>query len=471
MANQPILPPLTPLTPKNWQLDQTVMPADVNNWETEIVSLQNAINLVSAAFDPLVINTQLPSADGTSLSESGTVFSIKTGGVTPDKLSQAYLRITGDTMTGALQQPAPVPVSIAANTVTLPTTSNRFILSGTGPVNTINGFSGGEVEIRFNTAVTLTNSANLILANGGANRVTAVGDIGYYGFDSAGVVRETGYTAAIPVSSNPTGTLIHVLSKTIPFGYLKANGAAISRSVYANLVNNTFITIQTAGNKTSGSPTITNIPTTIDMAIGMAVEGAGIPAGSAISSINSLTSITLSANLTVTATAGAITVFPYGNGDGATTVNLPDLRGEHLRAWDDSRNADTTALTGTISNGSSTITGLSYTGFMFVGMSLSGVGIPVGATVSSITSLTSITISANATTTATVTLTFTGRRFGSFESDDFRAHNHNAITAGATSGSGGWVNGGSTSQNTYTQSTGGTETRGRNYAFPVYIKY
>lgn len=30
----------------------------------------------------------------------------------------------------------------------------------------------------------------------------------------------------------------------------------------------------------------------------------------------------------------------YGAGDGATTFNLPDLRGEFLRGWDDGRGAD-----------------------------------------------------------------------------------------------------------------------------------
>lgn len=104
----------------------------------------------------------------------------------------------GFSMTGALQQPIPVAVNIASNTVTLPTTSNRFIVSGTGPVNTITGFSGGEVEIRWNAVVTLTNSANLVLLNSGANRVTAAGDIGYYAFDGGGVIRETSYQPVNP---------------------------------------------------------------------------------------------------------------------------------------------------------------------------------------------------------------------------------------------------------------------------------
>lgn len=317
----------------------------------------------------------------------------------------------------------------------------------------------------------------------------AQGDIIYRGASAferlpagtSGQILKTQGASANPVwvdpPGNPTGTIISVLSKNTPVGYLKVNGAAISRTTYANLVSNTFITIPTTGNKTSGSAIITNIPTTVDMAIGMAVEGAGIPDGATITAINSLTSITLSASLTATAVSGALTVFPYGNGDGSTTVNLPDLRGEHLRAFDDSRNADSTGFTLATTSGSNVISSIPYTGFMFVGMPLSGAGIPVGATVATITGATAITISANATATSTKLIIFTGRRFGSFESDDLRAHKHAPLSPATfffahktDAGSGGY-GGGSLADCATTADTGGAETRGRNYAISVYIKY
>ena len=37
----------------------------------------------------------------------------------------------------------------------------------------------------------------------------------------------------------------------------------------------------------------------------------------------------------------------YGSGDGSTTFNLPDLRGEFLRGWDDSRGVDSGRTFGT----------------------------------------------------------------------------------------------------------------------------
>jgi microcystin-dependent protein len=80
--------------------------------------------------------------------------------------------------------------------------------------------------------------------------------------------------AAIPAASDltPAGTVIWTARSTAPTGYLKANGAAISRSTYATLFS----------------------------AIGTT----------------------------------------YGAGDGSTTFNLPDLRGEFIRGWDDGRGID-----------------------------------------------------------------------------------------------------------------------------------
>jgi microcystin-dependent protein len=70
----------------------------------------------------------------------------------------------------------------------------------------------------------------------------------------------------------PSGTVITVAMNTAPTGYLKCNGAAVSRSTYAGL----FTAIGTV----------------------------------------------------------------YGVGDGSTTFNVPELRGEFVRGWDDARGID-----------------------------------------------------------------------------------------------------------------------------------
>jgi microcystin-dependent protein len=75
-----------------------------------------------------------------------------------------------------------------------------------------------------------------------------------------------------PGSGVAPGTVAHFAANEAPPGWLKANGAAVSRTAYAALFQ----------------------------AIGTT----------------------------------------YGAGDGTTTFNLPDLRGEFLRGWDDGRGVD-----------------------------------------------------------------------------------------------------------------------------------
>jgi microcystin-dependent protein len=89
-----------------------------------------------------------------------------------------------------------------------------------------------------------------------------------------GIIDPAGFSA----SGIPTGQVIYVAFSSAPTGYLKANGAAISRTTYSTL--------------------FTAIGTT------------------------------------------------FGVGDGSTTFNVPDLRGEFIRGWDDSRGVDTSRAFG-----------------------------------------------------------------------------------------------------------------------------
>ncbi|PIT15957.1 hypothetical protein BGI33_05440 [Snodgrassella alvi] len=80
------------------------------------------------------------------------------------------------------------------------------------------------------------------------------------------------FDGTVDINVTPAGAIQFFAQNTEPTGWLKANGAAISRKTYANLF----------------------------------------------------------------AAIGTI----YGAGDGKTTFNLPDLRGEFIRVWDDGRNID-----------------------------------------------------------------------------------------------------------------------------------
>lgn len=88
-------------------------------------------------------------------------------------------------------------------------------------------------------------------------------------------------TGSAPV---PAGIIIYTAKSTPPYGYLKANGAAISRSSYAAL----FAALGTT----------------------------------------------------------------YGAGDGSTTFNVPDLRAEFVRGWDDGRGIDSGRVLGSWQDGS-----------------------------------------------------------------------------------------------------------------------
>lgn len=83
--------------------------------------------------------------------------------------------------------------------------------------------------------------------------------------------------------NTPPGTIVFHCGSTAPSGYLKANGAQISRTTYSSLF----------------------------AAIGVT----------------------------------------FGFGDGSTTFNLPDLRGEFVRGWDDSRGIDAGRTFGSFQDG------------------------------------------------------------------------------------------------------------------------
>ena len=106
--------------------------------------------------------------------------------------------------------------------------------------------------------------------------------------------------------------------------YAWANGQLLSRTSYpAALAAMTRTTTATVG----GGAAV--LPCTEDLTgrnlIGATVEAPGVPTNTIVLAV-STTSITVSNATTGAATARPIVLFPYGNGDGATTFALPDVR-------------------------------------------------------------------------------------------------------------------------------------------------
>ena len=120
----------------------------------------------------------------------------------------------------------------------------------------------------------LTPGARYYLDGSAVGAITAIAptDAVMVGIAKSATTLWVDIDAAPAAQGVETGSVIYVAKNTAPTGYLKANGAAVSRTAYATL----FAAIGTT----------------------------------------------------------------FGAGDGSTTFNLPDLRGEFVRGWDDGRGVD-----------------------------------------------------------------------------------------------------------------------------------
>lgn len=105
--------------------------------------------------------------------------------------------------------------------------------------------------------------------------------------------------------------------------YLLCDGAAVSRTTYSSL--DAVLNKTQTGTLTNTTVNVTGLTDTSEMYVGMHVEATGIPAATTIASIVSGTAITLSAAATASG-ATSIRFFQYGNGDGSTTFNIPDMQ-------------------------------------------------------------------------------------------------------------------------------------------------
>ena len=192
------------------------------------------------------------------------------------------------------------------------------------------------------------------------------------------------------------GTILEYGGFSAPGGYLMADGSAQSRTTYATL--KTAVTIAQSGTLVSGTKNVTGLSDTSNMQVGQAIESAHIPASTTIASIVSGTAITISANATGSVTE-TVTVFPWGNGDGSTTFNVPKRAGllgigrDNMSGSNAGNSQVSTNLTTT--NGSASAT-VGSSANLFLGMYINFSTVPYGTTITAISG-TSITMSNTAT--------------------------------------------------------------------------
>jgi microcystin-dependent protein len=165
------------------------------------------------------------------------------------------------------------------------------------------------------------------------------------------------FTGDIVVSGDimsPTlvGQIAHFATKNAPTGWLKCNGATVSRTTYANLFatlvpRSATVTITIAS---PGVVTWTNHGLSAGDSVYFTTTGA-LPTGLTATTTQyfvistGLTTTTFRVSLTAGGAAvntsgtqsGVHTAWnsPFGIGDGSTTFTLPDFRGIFLRCWSD----------------------------------------------------------------------------------------------------------------------------------------
>lgn len=163
-------------------------------------------------------------------------------------------------------------------------------------------------------------------------------------YDSTNAIFHLINPAPAATSQFPVGGEVSCPGFAAPTNFLFEYGQAVSRTTYSTLLSQ-LTSVQT-GTLTNGLNTVSALTDTSQLAVGDAVEGAGVPGGTTVASIVDGTDITMSANATASGSA-SLRFFAYGNGDGSTTFNLPDRRGYALYGRDNMGGTAASNLTST----------------------------------------------------------------------------------------------------------------------------
>lgn len=225
------------------------------------------------------------------------------------------------------------------------------------------------------------------------------------------------------VSTSSVGDIKYTSIPVVPTGWIKANGGAISRTVYADLfkalVTDAGFTSKTFSVTIASPAVVTSTAHNLFSGDRIRLSSSGTLPSGLVSSTDYFVEridansfyITDVAGIRINTTgsqSGTHTFLQswYGLGDGSTTFNVPDLRGEFIRGWDDGRGVDFS------------------------------------------------------------------RTIGSWQKDEFRSHTH-AFGLQLSSQPNGQAASGSPNHVNYreTGATGGVETRPRNYSMLALIKY
>lgn len=182
--------------------------------------------------------------------------------------------------------------------------------------------NGGETVTNTNP-ITLDAGGKAIIYGQGAYRMVVRDRNGNLIWDAVTSSTGAGGGGASTGDGDLVGTIKPWAGIAAPNQYAFAYGQEVSRTTYSVLL--TAITQVANVICTSSSNTLTGLSDTTQIRIGAAIESICVAPGTTVASKTSST-VVLSNPSSVSINTTAI-FYPFGNGDGSTTFNLPDLRG------------------------------------------------------------------------------------------------------------------------------------------------
>ncbi len=226
------------------------------------------------------------------------------------------------------------------------------------------------------------------------------GDIGLRGVAFAPVAATSVTLTQSPANPLTPGTAVTLTAKlSNPETGVNLNGDVVT---FIDQNTNTVLGTAIVGTTTSDEA-ILNLPIGVfgDHYVQAYFAGGGTQALAAARS-NTIEVIQAGQGDTSTTVTSSLAAAATGKPVTLTATVITDAAGDHAETG-------MVSITGSITNGSATVTGLSSTASLAVGMPVSGLGIPLGTDILTINSGSSITLTNNATATNTsAALTFTG---------------------------------------------------------------
>jgi hypothetical protein len=180
----------------------------------------------------------------------------------------------------------------------------------------------------------------------------------------------------------PVGAMLKMTTPTVPQGFLKMNGAAISRTTYSSLFNvlvttpgfsavNFTVSIATPAVVTKathgflgGERLRLTTTGTLPTGLGLLTDYFVFYIDANTFKLQTMTDVLSGTFVNTSGSQGGTHSYRqsyWGLGDGTNTFNVPDMRGVFDRAWDDSRGIDTSRVIATLQRDATKKNGLALT--------------------------------------------------------------------------------------------------------------